>query len=108
MPSSLAATFWPLPVPATEENRGALEQHLRTMFKASTPQHRPFGDTGYSSQGSRSARLDRDVRLGVLDASALTALDTSNAVWCVFVHTKVVAGFSSSRNGVITSAREKV
>ena len=26
----------PLPVPATEENRGALEQHLRSIFKAST------------------------------------------------------------------------
>ena len=40
--------------------------------------------------------------------SMMTALDASNAVWCMSVHTKVMAGFSSSQNGVITSASEKV
>ena len=95
----------PLPVPATEENRSALEQHLRSTFKASTfnvcthqplpmmvaSQCGPEGNTSQCAQGgvhwenTVKEHLDRDVRLGVLEKVPVGTPDT----WC---HRMVIVG----------------
>ena len=102
----------PLPVPATEENRGALEQHLRSIFKASTFNvctHQPLPmmagpplrlniDPGAKPVTVHKAasvpvhwenkvkeHLDRDVRLGVLEKVPVGTPDT----WC---HRMVIVG----------------
>ena len=95
----------PLPVPATEANRSVLEQHLRTIFKASTfntcchqplpmmagpplrlnidPEATPVVAHKAASvpvhwEGKVKEHLDRDVRLGVIEKVPVGTPDT----WC--------------------------
>ena len=95
----------PLPVPATEAYRGVLEQHLRTIFKASTfntcchqplpmmagpplrlnidPEATPVMAHKAASvpvhwEGKVKEHLDRDVRLGVIEKVPVGTPDT----WC--------------------------
>ena len=95
----------PLPVPATEANSGVLEQHLRTIFKASTfntcclqplpmmagpplrlnidPEATPVMAHKAASvpvhwEGKVKEHLDRDVCLGVIEKVPVGTPDT----WC--------------------------
>ena len=113
MSDSFIATTWSLsPVPATEESRGILEQHLRELFKGSTfnicthqplpmmagpplrlnidPKAKPI--TAHKAaavpvhwEEKVKAHLDRDVRLGVLEKVPIGTPDT----WC---HRMVIVG----------------
>ena len=101
-----------LPVPTTAENRGILEQHLREAFKASTfntcthqllpmmsgpPLRLNIDPTANPVTAHKAvavpvhweekvkARLDRDVRLGVLEKVPIGTPDT----WC---HRIVIVG----------------
>lgn len=102
----------PLPAPATEGNRGLLEQHLRDCFRSSTfntcthqalpmmagprlrlnidPAAHPVAIHKASSipihwEARVKADLDRDVRLGVLEKVPVGTPDT----WC---HRMVIVG----------------
>ena len=105
----------PLPVPATEANRDALEQHLRTVFKASTfntcthqtlpmmagpplrlnidPEATPVAAHKAASipvhwEATVKEHLDRDVRLGVIEKVPIGTPDT----WC---HRMMIVGKSN-------------
>ena len=106
----------PLPVPATEANRDTLEQHLRTVLKASTfntcthqtlpmmagPPLRLNIDLEATPVAAHKAasipvhweatvkeHLDRDVRLGVIEKVPIGTPDT----WC---HRMMIVGKSNS------------